>query len=88
MWWNEIRTEIRSHARSMNCHAVLGYTEQTAIWLASEIVYCLKKTLVLGCQECSFIIDYFVCETKKYFMMAAAEALKVFWGVCSHFFKK
>ncbi|PVD33850.1 hypothetical protein C0Q70_05111 [Pomacea canaliculata] len=31
MWWNEIRTEIRSHARSMNCHAVLGYTEQTAI---------------------------------------------------------
>ena len=32
MWWSEIRTEIRSHARSMNCHAVLGYIEQTTIW--------------------------------------------------------
>ncbi|KAK7500427.1 hypothetical protein BaRGS_00008334 [Batillaria attramentaria] len=31
MWWGEIRTEIRSHARSMNCHAVLGYIEQTTI---------------------------------------------------------
>ncbi|KAL8559373.1 hypothetical protein ACOMHN_045093 [Nucella lapillus] len=31
MWWSEIRTEIRSHARSMNCHAVLGYVEQTSI---------------------------------------------------------
>jgi len=31
MWWVELRTEIRSHMRSMCCHAVLGYSEQTSI---------------------------------------------------------
>ncbi|CAG9760324.1 unnamed protein product [Ceutorhynchus assimilis] len=30
-WWSEIRMEIRSHARSLNCNAVLGYTELTSI---------------------------------------------------------
>ncbi|KAF7287724.1 hypothetical protein GWI33_003362 [Rhynchophorus ferrugineus] len=30
-WWSEIRMEIRSHARSLNCNAVLGYTESTSI---------------------------------------------------------
>ncbi|KAL4225070.1 C2 domain-containing protein 5 [Mactra antiquata] len=30
-WWNEIRTEIRSHTRAMGCHAVIGYSEQTSI---------------------------------------------------------
>lgn len=32
IWWSEIRMEIRSHARSLNCNAVLGYTETTSIW--------------------------------------------------------
>lgn len=31
-WWSEIRMEIRSHARALNCNAVLGYTETTSIW--------------------------------------------------------
>ncbi|KAK3597627.1 hypothetical protein CHS0354_030177 [Potamilus streckersoni] len=30
-WWTEIRTEVRSHARAMGCHAVIGYTEKTSI---------------------------------------------------------
>ncbi|XP_060569999.1 C2 domain-containing protein 5-like [Ruditapes philippinarum] len=30
-WWNEIRTEIRSHTRAMGCHAVIGYCELTSI---------------------------------------------------------
>lgn len=30
-WWTELRTEIRSHARAMGCHAVIGYEEQTTI---------------------------------------------------------
>ena len=32
-WWMEIRTEIRSHMRAMGCHAVIGYSEHTSIWL-------------------------------------------------------
>lgn len=31
-WWSELRLEIRSHARALNCNAVLGYTETTSIW--------------------------------------------------------
>ncbi|KAL1492735.1 hypothetical protein ABEB36_010944 [Hypothenemus hampei] len=31
IWWSELRMEIRSHARSMNCNAVIGYTELTTI---------------------------------------------------------
>ncbi|XP_077991770.1 C2 domain-containing protein 5-like isoform X2 [Glandiceps talaboti] len=30
-WWTEIRTEIRSHAYAMGCHAVIGYRETTSI---------------------------------------------------------
>ena len=31
-WWHEIRSEIRSHYRSMCCNAVIGYSETTSIW--------------------------------------------------------
>ncbi|XP_021704770.1 C2 domain-containing protein 5 [Aedes aegypti] len=31
MWWNELRMEIRSHARAIGCNMVLGYTETTTI---------------------------------------------------------
>ena len=34
-WWNELRTEIRSHAKALGCHAVLGYTENTTIWYSN-----------------------------------------------------
>jgi hypothetical protein len=30
-WWNEIRMEIRSHARALGCNVVLGYSELTSI---------------------------------------------------------
>ena len=31
-WWSEVRMEIRSHARALGCHAVIGYYEVTSIW--------------------------------------------------------
>ncbi|KAJ7387855.1 hypothetical protein OS493_001202 [Desmophyllum pertusum] len=30
-WWSEVRMEIRSHARALGCHAVIGYYEATSI---------------------------------------------------------
>jgi len=30
-WWNELREEIRAHARELECHHVFGYTENTTI---------------------------------------------------------
>lgn len=32
VWWTEIRTEIRAHAASMGCNAVVGYKETTSIF--------------------------------------------------------
>ncbi|SPR01653.1 C2 domain-containing protein [Plasmodiophora brassicae] len=30
-WWQEVRNEIRAHARALHCHVVLGYSETTTI---------------------------------------------------------
>nr|XP_020469526.1 C2 domain-containing protein 5 [Monopterus albus] len=30
-WWEEIRQEIKSHAKALGCHAVVGYNESTSI---------------------------------------------------------
>jgi hypothetical protein len=30
-WWDELRDEVRSHAKALGCRAVLGYTETTTI---------------------------------------------------------
>ena len=35
-WWQEIRHEIRTHAMSLGCNLVVGYTEDTSIF--EEIV--------------------------------------------------
>ncbi|XP_013930382.1 PREDICTED: C2 domain-containing protein 5 isoform X2 [Thamnophis sirtalis] len=31
-WWAEVRQEIKSHAKALGCHAVVGYSESTSIW--------------------------------------------------------
>lgn len=30
-WWKELRMEIRSHARTLGCNVILGYSETTSI---------------------------------------------------------
>lgn len=30
-WWNELRIELRSHAKAMGCNAIVGYSEYTSI---------------------------------------------------------
>ena len=31
-WWIEIRDELRSHARSLDCSHVMGYSERCSIY--------------------------------------------------------
>ena len=31
LWWTEIRTEMRSHMRALDCNCVVGYSERTTI---------------------------------------------------------
>ncbi|XP_030645905.1 C2 domain-containing protein 5 [Chanos chanos] len=30
-WWEELRQEMKSHAKALGCHAVVGYSESTSI---------------------------------------------------------
>lgn len=30
-WWQEVREEVKSHAKTLNCNAVIGYTESVTI---------------------------------------------------------
>ena len=39
-WWNEVRDEIKSHARTVNCSHVIGYTETTSISEEVAFLYC------------------------------------------------
>ena len=52
-WWIEIRNEIRSHMKSLNCHVVLGYTETKSI---------CEDVCVLSASGTAAIIDesYFI----------------------------
>lgn len=46
-WWQEIRQEIRSHARCLGCNLVVGYTEETSIW-DDLVVLSASGTAVVG----------------------------------------
>ena len=46
-WWQEIRQEIRSHARCLGCNIVVGYTEETSIW-DDLVVLSASGTAVVG----------------------------------------
>ncbi|XP_024235362.1 C2 domain-containing protein 5 isoform X3 [Oncorhynchus tshawytscha] len=37
-WWEEIRQEIKSHAKALGCHAVVGYSESTTIWYITHTI--------------------------------------------------
>ncbi|XP_065165610.1 uncharacterized protein [Atheta coriaria] len=52
-WWSEIRMEIRSHARALNCNAVLGYTESTSICDDVCVLSASGTAAVLGFQHTS-----------------------------------
>ncbi|XP_019399977.1 PREDICTED: C2 domain-containing protein 5 isoform X7 [Crocodylus porosus] len=48
-WWAEIRQEIKSHAKALGCHAVVGYSESTSIWI--------EETSPAGCGFCHIPYD-------------------------------
>nr|XP_015835897.1 PREDICTED: C2 domain-containing protein 5 isoform X1 [Tribolium castaneum] len=49
-WWSEIRMEIRSHARALNCNAVLGYSETTSICEDVCVLSASGTAAVIGFQ--------------------------------------
>ncbi|XP_074661016.1 C2 domain-containing protein 5-like isoform X2 [Tubulanus polymorphus] len=53
-WWLELRTEIRSHARAMGCHAVVGYSESTSI---------CDEVIVLSAMGTAAIVNLRLVET-------------------------
>ncbi|XP_039617529.1 C2 domain-containing protein 5 isoform X10 [Polypterus senegalus] len=58
-WWEEIRQEIKSHAKALGCHAVVGYSESTSICEEVCILSASGTAAVLnpkflqdGCLDC------------------------------------
>ncbi|XP_051952873.1 C2 domain-containing protein 5 isoform X9 [Xyrauchen texanus] len=47
-WWEEIRQEIKSHAKALGCHAVLGYSESTSICEEVCILSASGTAAILG----------------------------------------
>ncbi|GAB1291419.1 C2 domain-containing protein 5 [Apodemus speciosus] len=52
-WWAEIRQEIKSHAKALGCHAVVGYSESTSI---CEEVW-IEENVPAGCGFCHIPYD-------------------------------
>lgn len=61
-WWEEIRQEIKSHARALGCHAVVGYSESTSIWyvMLKYIEKCCTSILTLVRNTLLRMISLFV----------------------------
>ncbi|XP_073706102.1 C2 domain-containing protein 5 isoform X11 [Garra rufa] len=47
-WWEEIRQEIKSHAKALGCHAVVGYSESTSICEEVCILSASGTAAILG----------------------------------------
>lgn len=57
-WWEEIRQEIKSHAKALGCHAVVGYSESTSIWYVRWYWHCFYLYWVCVTPlECLFSLD-------------------------------
>lgn len=39
-WWTELRDEMKSHARTLGCNHIAGYTEQTSISDEIVLLFC------------------------------------------------
>ena len=61
MWWKEVRTEVRSHARALGCHSVLAYQETTSIWyvMILFIAHQLSLSLVTTCAYCQPLVQQY-----------------------------
>jgi hypothetical protein len=52
-WWTEIRKEIYSHMKSLNCHVVLGYTETQSI--CEDVCVLSASGTAAVCDETFFL---------------------------------
>ncbi|KAJ3271763.1 hypothetical protein HDV01_006371 [Terramyces sp. JEL0728] len=39
-WWSELREEMKSHAKTLGCNHIAGYTEQTSIYDEIVLLFC------------------------------------------------
>uniref|UniRef100_A0A3B3Y5V4 C2 domain-containing protein 5 n=1 Tax=Poecilia mexicana TaxID=48701 RepID=A0A3B3Y5V4_9TELE len=53
-WWEEIRQEIKSHAKALGCHAVVGYSENTSICEEVCILSASGTATILNPRVCFF----------------------------------
>ena len=77
-WLNDVREEVKSHAKLLNCSMVLGYSEQVTIWNELYIVTAIgtavrvaRKRSTPSCSFCHisykrhqapFSVDFVLCK--------------------------
>ena len=46
-WWTEARSELKSHARTLHCNHIIGYTEHASIVDDVVFMYCSGTAVIL-----------------------------------------
>jgi hypothetical protein len=59
LWWTEVRDEIKSHARTLNCSFVIGYSERTSIVDDVVLLYCSGSAVNLDIMQLQLAPDLF-----------------------------
>ncbi|KAJ3090649.1 hypothetical protein HK102_003097 [Quaeritorhiza haematococci] len=57
-WWNELRDEIKSHARTLGCPFVIGYSESTTVNDDLNVLYCVGTAAMIDPSVFSQQHDY------------------------------
>ncbi|KAK9890127.1 hypothetical protein WA026_008936 [Henosepilachna vigintioctopunctata] len=56
-WWAELRMEMRSHAKALNCNAVLGYTEICSICEDVCVLSAYGTAAIIGSPRCNEVFE-------------------------------
>ena len=70
-WFNELRMEIRGHAKSLGCNVILGYSESTTISDDVTVLSATGTAAVINLQYASDIAA--VINPKELMLTSAAE---------------
>uniref|UniRef100_A0A8B9H3P1 C2 calcium dependent domain containing 5 n=1 Tax=Astyanax mexicanus TaxID=7994 RepID=A0A8B9H3P1_ASTMX len=60
-WWEEIRQEIKSHAKALGCHAVVGYSESTSICEEVCILSASGTAAILSSRFMQDVLFFYCC---------------------------
>ncbi|KAJ3198741.1 hypothetical protein HDU82_001069 [Entophlyctis luteolus] len=64
VWWAELRDEIKSHARTLKCVHVIGYSEHMAVCDELAVLYCYGTAAIIDVSCAEMAIEGFSAARK------------------------